>query len=134
MNDHLNDSKLKAMGLKLLVSSRGSSVMIVEKLWKDFTKKFPREDQRSLVRWMKIWCDGDNPLPPERFKMLCKEKGFRIDEFKSYQSRAYGVATNVLGDRDFVVTAIDLKKRDDADAAVIKRAARLAEEVGLEKK
>jgi hypothetical protein len=134
MNDHLDESKLKALGLRLLASSNGSSVAIVEKLWKYFTKKFPRQDQRSLVRWMKNWCDGEHHMPPERFKMLSKENGYRIDEFKSYQSRAYGVATSISGKRIFVVTELDLKKQDVADPAAIKRAARLAEDIGLEKK
>jgi hypothetical protein len=132
MNDRSDESRYRALGLKLLVSSGGSSVVIVEKLWKEFAK-LPREDQRKLVRWMGHWCDGEHQLPPEKFKILGKFGNFRIDEFKSYQSRAYGVAATILSARTFVVTAVDLKKKDDADPAVIKRAARLATELRMDK-
>ena len=133
MEDQSDDSLFREIGLKVLVSSSENSVVILEKLWKEFSK-FPRKDQVSLAKWMTIWCDGEHNLPPERYKMLGKFGEYRIDEFKSYQSRAYGtIATNWLG-RTFVVTALDTKKSEDADPAVLKRASRIATELKLEKK
>ena len=132
MDDQPDDSPFRKLGLRLLVSSGSNAVVILEKLWKDFSK-FPRKDLASLAKWMNIWCDGELHLPPERYKMLGKIGEYRIDEFKSYQSRAYGtIATNWDG-RTFVVTALATKKSDDADPAVLKRAARLATELRLER-
>lgn len=138
MDDQLDDSQYEAMGLKVLASVRGSSVVILEKLWKDFTK-FPREDQRTLLRWMRIWCTGEHHIPPEKFKILDKISGYRIDEFKSYQCRAYGTVATIGSDEAFVVTAfvvtaLDVKKKDLANPAVLKRAARIALELKLEPK
>ena len=132
MREPNDDSPFEEQGLSLLASSGGNAVVILKKLLKEFGK-FPRKDQLSLGKWMTIWCDGDLHLPPERFKQLEKVGGYRIDEFKSYQSRAYGtIATNWSG-RTFVVTALAVKKSDNADPAVLKRAARLAAELKLER-
>lgn len=131
MSNPDDDSLFEKLGLTPLVSSNGNSVAIVHKLLKEFVK-LPSKDRASLRKWMEIWCNGELHLPAERYKMLGKFQGFRIDEFKSYQSRAYGtIATNWSG-RTFVVTALAIKKSDDADQAVINRAARIAAELKLE--
>lgn len=137
MSDPNDDSRFEKLGLSRLVASGDNAVVILDKLLKEFNN-FPRKDVASLGKWMSIWCDGNLHLPPERFKMLGKFGmfenfgGYRIDEFKSYQSRAYGtVATNWRG-RTFVVTALAIKKTDDADPAILRRAARLAAELNLE--
>ena len=132
MDDKPDDSLFRKLGLRLLVASSGNSVVIVEKLWNDFLR-FPRKDLGSLRKWMEIWCDGELHLPAERYKMLGKTGEYRIDEFKSYQSRAYGTVATNWGRRTFVVTALATKKSDNADPAVLKRAARLAAELRLER-
>lgn len=132
MEDQSDDSPFQKLGLKVLVSSGGNSVVILEKLWKEFLK-FPRKDQLSLAKWMKIWCDGGLHLPPERYKMLGKFGEYRVDEFKSYQSRVYGTIASNWSGRTFVVTALDTKKSDGADPAVFKRVVRLATELKLER-
>lgn len=132
MSDPDDDSPFEKVGLRRLVSSGGNAVVILIKLLKEFNN-FPRKDVANLGKWMNIWCDGELHLPPERFKMLGKVGGYRIDEFKSYQSRAYGTVATNWGGRTFVVTALAIKKSDDADPAILKRAARLAAELDLER-
>ena len=132
MSDPNDDSPFEKLGLIRLVSSGDGAVVMLSKLLKEFGK-FPRKDLATLRKWMSIWCDGDLHLPPERFKMLGKFGGYRIDEFKSYQSRAYGTVATNWGGRTFVVTALAIKKSDDADPAILKRAARLAAELDLER-
>jgi hypothetical protein len=132
MDNQPDESRFREKGLKLLVSDSGRAVVIVDKLWKDFGK-FPRKDQASLTKWMAIWCAGEHQLPAERFKMLDRIGEYRIDEFKSYQARAYGTVATNWGNQTFVITALAIKKTDDADSAVIKRAGRIAAELELER-
>lgn len=106
--------------------------MIVEKLEKEFSNA-PAKDRISMERWMQFWCEGRS-LTPEKFKVNVrrdKVKGIRIDEFKSYQLRAYGYSLTVGDKKVFVVTATDIKKKEKADPTALDKAVRIASSVDL---
>lgn len=128
----LDDSSLAKRGLVVLVRQGGGVVVIVEKLEKEFSNA-PAKDRISMERWMQFWCEGRS-LTPEKFKVNVrrdKVKGIRIDEFKSYQLRAYGYSLTVGDKKVFVVTATDIKKKEKADPTALDKAVRIASSVDL---
>lgn len=128
----LDDSSLAKRGLSVLVRQGGGIVAIVKKLEKEFSDA-PAKDRIAMERWMQFWCDGRS-LTPERFKMNVKRdkaRGIRIDEFKAYQLRAYGYSVTVGDKKIFVVTAIDIKKKEKANPSVLEKAVKIAASVDL---
>ncbi len=127
----ISDSTLAGYGLSVLVRHGGGAVVIVRKLRKEYDNASTQEIV-SIERWMEHWCDGRD-LPPERFKLnLRRNQTARIDEFKSYQLRAYGFSVTVAAKKLFIVTAIDIKKQNKASTEVLDRAERLAKELKVE--
>ena len=127
----IDDATLAKFGLSTLTRRSGGAVAIVARLRKDWVKGAAK-DIVSIERWMQHWCDGRD-LPPERFKVnLRRGEGIRIDEFKSYQLRAYGFSLTIGDKKLFVVTALDIKKKDKASNDVLDRAERLARELRSE--
>ncbi len=104
------------------------SIAFKDKEWKAFQKDVIPQTRAKLEVTMKAWTkDGPANLPPQKFTFeLQYEKGgknARIDAFKGWQVRIYGTTMQVDAKPMFLVTGIDVaKKQDKADPAKLNAA------------
>ena len=60
---------------------------------------------------------GPENLPAQSFRFEkwheAEGRKVRLETFKGYQTRLYGFATHVMGQRTFFITRLDLAKKDN---------------------
>ena len=114
------------------------TVAFTDKDWKKFEKKANIDGRKQVMATLNLWCRyGPNNLPEKKFKFQDHIKrgdnSVRLEAFKGWQIRIYGVTMDIGGKTIFVVTACDpSKKRDAADRELLEIAGHKAIEIELE--
>lgn len=104
------------------------SIAFTAKDWKAFENTVQPKGRSQIEVVMKTWCKvGPKDLPRKKFRFETHIKkggdSVRVEAFKGWQTRYYGVAIDVGGKIVFLVTASDLsKKRDSANRELLKTA------------
>ena len=108
-------------------------------LWRGAAPQWGELDDKQEGRFrriMQMWCEG-HKLTPEMYNGNegRSPENTMLHAFKAFKIRLYGFVRSVGNLRTFIVVDIDpAKKRDKADAKILKRAHRRLDEIGKGKK
>ena len=107
------------------------SIAFSNRQWKMFNK-VEAEARSKLEAVMRAWCRfGPTDMPTTKFRFEGRArkngKSIRIDAFKAWQVRFYGMTIEVNGKQVFLVSEVDLaKKQDDAKKTKVDNAYEVA--------
>ena len=125
--DHLACDELEKSGRAQVALWRGAA-----KQWGELDVK----QEGRFRRIMQMWCEGHS-LTPEMYNgNEGRSPGnTMLHTFKAFKIRLYGFVRSVGNLRTFIVVDIDpAKKRDKADAKLLKRAHKRVDDIGKGKK
>lgn len=106
-------------------------ILVPVDMWDEVLRLCKSNPKEQIIhKAMERWCDCHH-LPAERYKAegsfpsgSVEVGNVKVWAFKAFQLRLYGVDWNDEGKRTFVVTEMDVKKRNKANKDKLKQAAK----------